>query len=85
MHGKECFSTQRSLSRIGGRKREEPWHALTACLWVGLNSRRSRTPHLRPERCACNDSGLYLDVVTPYARDAAIPLRDLYYLYCWQP
>ena len=29
---------------------------------------------------------LYLDLVTRYAREiAAIPLRGLYYLHCWQP
>jgi hypothetical protein len=51
-------------------------------------AQQSAQPNSPPsaERCACNDSDLYLDVVTRYAREiAAIPLRGLYYLYCWQP
>jgi membrane-bound lytic murein transglycosylase B len=34
---------------------------------------------------AYNDSGLYVDAVTHYAREIAANPYALYYLYCWQP
>jgi membrane-bound lytic murein transglycosylase B len=34
---------------------------------------------------AYNDSGLYVDAVTRYAREIAANPYGLYYLYCWQP
>jgi membrane-bound lytic murein transglycosylase B len=34
---------------------------------------------------AYNDSGLYVDAVTRYAREIAGNPYGLYYLYCWQP
>ena len=34
---------------------------------------------------AYNDSGLYVDAVTRYAREIATNPYGLYYLYCWQP
>ena len=32
-----------------------------------------------------NDSGLYVDAVTRYAREIAVNPYAIYYLYCWQP
>jgi membrane-bound lytic murein transglycosylase B len=32
-----------------------------------------------------NDSGLYVDAVTRYAREIAANPYGLYYLYCWLP
>jgi hypothetical protein len=34
---------------------------------------------------AYNDSGLYVDAVTRYAREIAANPYGIYYLYCWQP
>jgi hypothetical protein len=34
---------------------------------------------------AYNDSGLYVDAVTRYAREIAANPYGVYYLYCWQP
>ena len=34
---------------------------------------------------AYNDSGLYVDAVTRYAREIAANPYALYYLYCWRP
>ena len=34
---------------------------------------------------AYNDSGLYVDAVTRYAREIAANPYGLYYLYCWRP
>jgi membrane-bound lytic murein transglycosylase B len=32
-----------------------------------------------------NDSGLYVDAVTRYAREIAVNPYGIYYLYCWLP
>ena len=42
-------------------------------------------PRYAPALRAYNDSGLYVDAVTRYAREIAANPYGVYYLYCWQP
>jgi membrane-bound lytic murein transglycosylase B len=42
-------------------------------------------PRYAPALRAYNDSGLYVDAVTRYAREIGANPYGLYYLYCWQP
>jgi membrane-bound lytic murein transglycosylase B len=66
----------------GGNIQDPHDAVLAAARLLRANGAPSRYgPALR----AYNDSGLYVDAVTRYAREIAANPYALYYLYCWQP
>jgi hypothetical protein len=83
---RSAFRLSPRFRALGGVNGRSLGTALIACLWsvstVGAAELPTVGRALRLQRLR----RLYLDLVTRYAREiAAIPLRGLYYLYCWQP
>lgn len=61
----------------------DPHDAILAA--ANLLHHNGAPPRYGPALRAYNDSGLYVDAVTRYAREIAANPDGLYYLYCWQP
>jgi soluble lytic murein transglycosylase-like protein len=61
----------------------DPHDAILAA--ANLLHHNGAPPRYGPALRAYNDSGLYVDAVTRYAREIAANPYGLYYLYCWQP
>jgi hypothetical protein len=61
----------------------DPHDAILAA--ANLLHNNGAPPRYGPALRAYNNSGLYVDAVTRYAREIAANPYGLYYLYCWQP
>jgi membrane-bound lytic murein transglycosylase B len=61
----------------------DPHDAILAA--ANLLHNNGAPPRYAPALRAYNDSGLYVDAVTRYAREIGANPYGLYYLYCWQP
>jgi soluble lytic murein transglycosylase-like protein len=61
----------------------DPHDAILAA--ANLLHHNGAPPRYAPALRAYNDSGLYVDAVTHYAREIAANPYGVYYLYCWQP
>jgi soluble lytic murein transglycosylase-like protein len=61
----------------------DPHDAILAA--ANLLHNNGAPPHYAQALRAYNDSGLYVDAVTRFAREIAANPYGLYYLYCWQP
>ncbi len=74
-----------STWRIYGNRGDihDPHDAILAA--ANLLHHNGAPPRYGPALRAYNDSGLYVDAVTRYAREIAANPYGLYYLYCWQP
>ena len=62
---------------------QDPHDAILAA--ANLLHNNGAPPRYGPALRAYNDSGLYVDAVTRYAREIAANPYGLYYLYCWRP
>jgi hypothetical protein len=61
----------------------DPHDAILAA--ANLLHNNGAPPRYGPALRAYNNSGLYVDAVTRYAREIAANPYGLYYLYCWRP
>jgi soluble lytic murein transglycosylase-like protein len=61
----------------------DPHDAILAA--ANLLRNNGAPPRYGPALRAYNNSGLYVDAVTRYAREIAANPYGVYYLYCWQP
>ena len=61
----------------------DPHDAILAA--ANLLHNNGAPPRYGPALRAYNNSGLYVDAVTRYAREIAANEYGVYYLYCWQP
>jgi Transglycosylase SLT domain len=61
----------------------DPHDAILAA--ANLLHNNGAPPRYGPALRAYNDSGLYVDAVTRYAREIAANPYGVYYLYCWMP
>lgn len=62
---------------------QDPHDAILAA--ANLLHNNGAPPRYGPALRAYNNSGIYVDAVTRYAREIAANPYGLYYLYCWQP
>jgi hypothetical protein len=67
----------------GGGNIQDPHDAILAA--ANLLHHSGAPPRYARALRAYNDSGLYVDAVTRYAREIAANPYAIYYLYCWRP